>query len=157
MENKNIIELCNDVINEMFDFQISLNNHNNNKNCIFNEIVIKLVDVAWALGLEIDKKLDIVTWTLSEVETLISQSKINKPAFEEMVDKDFYVWNYSFDKNYFKLYLSKENGILYCEYKTKMYVDEKIIQKSEELNEEIDFFLDNIEEFKIFDKKEEQA
>ena len=81
MENKNIIELCNDVINEMLDFELSLNNHNNNKNCIFNEYVIKLVDVAWALGLEIDKKLDIVTWTLSEVETLISQSKINKPWF----------------------------------------------------------------------------
>ena len=157
MENKNIIELCNDVINEMLDFELSLNNHNNNKNCIFNEYVIKLVDVAWALGLEIDKKLDIVTWTLSEVETLISHSKINKPAFEEMVDKDFYVWKYSFDKNYFKLYLSKENSILYCEAQTKMYSNEKIIQKSEELNEEIDFFLDNIEEFKISDKKEEQA
>lgn len=159
MENKNIIELCNDVIYEMLDFQLFLNNHNNNKNCIFNEMVIKLVDVAWALGLEIDKKLDIVTWTLSEVDTLISNSKIKKTAFEEMVDKDFYVWNYSFDKNYFKLYLSKENSILYCEHSTKIYLNEKIIQKLEELNEEIDYFLDNIEEFNnsLNDKKEEQA
>lgn len=159
MENKNIIELCTDVMNEMCDFESSLNNHNNNKNCIFNEIVNKLVDIAWALGLKIDKKLDIVTWTLSEVDTLISNSKIKKTAFEEMEDKDFYVWNYSLDENYFKLYLSKENSILYCEYKAKTITIEQIIQKSEELNDEINFFLNDIEYFNIFlnDKKEEQA